>query len=110
MSIFYLHIPDSAPAHYDDLGTLDHQVKAISTASRAPLHFADILRRYGDSAAKYYAMMRTKDHNVFDRVKRAHFDDGFQTVTTDDSELLWAYRLVPTKYFLKDAAVTSTPR
>jgi hypothetical protein len=123
MSMFDLNIPDSAPAHYDDLGALDHQVKAISTASRAPHRFADILRRSGDSAAKYYSTMRTKDPDVFDRVKRAHFDDGSQAVTTDvfdrvkrahfddgsqavttdDAELLWAYRLVRTKHYLKDA-------
>jgi hypothetical protein len=28
---------------------------------------------------------------------------GFQAVTTDDSELLWVYRLVRTKHHLKDA-------
>jgi hypothetical protein len=36
------HLEAYAPAHYDDLGTLDHQV--ISIASRAPHRFADILR------------------------------------------------------------------
>jgi hypothetical protein len=30
--------------------------------------------------------MRTKDPDVFDRVKRAHLDDGSQAVTTDDAE------------------------
>jgi hypothetical protein len=44
MSMLDLNIPESAPAHYDDLGALDHQVKAISIASRAPNRFADILR------------------------------------------------------------------
>jgi hypothetical protein len=88
--MFDLNTPDSAPAHYDDLGALDHQAKVISTASRAPHRFADILRRSGDSAAKYYSTMRTKDPDIFDRVKRAHFDDGSQAVTTDDAELLWA--------------------
>jgi hypothetical protein len=34
--------------------------------------------------------MRTKDPDIFDRVKRAHFDDGSQAVTTDNAELLWA--------------------
>jgi hypothetical protein len=52
MSMFDLHIPYSAPAYYDDLGAIDHQVKAISTASCAPRRFADILRRSSDSAAK----------------------------------------------------------
>ena len=33
--------------------------------------------------------MRTKDH-------------GYRAVTTDDSGLLWAYRLVRTKHQLKD--------
>jgi hypothetical protein len=33
MFMFDLHIPDSAPTYYDDLGALDHQVKTISTAS-----------------------------------------------------------------------------
>jgi hypothetical protein len=103
MSVFDLNIPDSAQAHYDDLGALNLQVKAISTASRAPHRFADILCRSGDSAAKYYSTMCTKDPNVFDRVKRAHFDDGSQAVTTDASELLWAFRLVRTKLYLKDA-------
>jgi hypothetical protein len=32
--------------------------------------------------------MRPKDQDVFDRVKRAHFDDRSQAVTTDDAELL----------------------
>jgi hypothetical protein len=31
ISMFDLHVPDSAPTHHDDLG--DHRVKAISTAS-----------------------------------------------------------------------------
>jgi hypothetical protein len=52
MSMFELHVPDSAPTHCDDLGALDRQVKAISTASRAPHRLADILRRSGDSTAK----------------------------------------------------------
>jgi hypothetical protein len=43
------------------------------------------------------------DADADDRVKRAHFDDGSQAVTTDDSGLLWAYRLVRTKHKLKDA-------
>jgi hypothetical protein len=103
MYMFDLHVPDSAPVYYDDLGTLDHQVKAISTASRAPHRFVDISRRSGDSAAKYFATMRTKDPDVFDRVQRAHFDEGSQAVTTDDSGLLWANRLVRTKHHLKDA-------
>jgi hypothetical protein len=103
MSKFDLNIPDSALAHYDDLGALDHQVKAISTASCAPHCFADILHRSGDSAAKYYSTMHTKDPDVFDRVKRAHSDDGSQAMTTIDAELLWAYRLVRTKHYLKDA-------
>jgi hypothetical protein len=47
--------------------------------------------------------MRTKDPDVFDRVKRSHFDDGSQAVTTDDSGLLWAYHLVRTKHYLEDA-------
>jgi hypothetical protein len=51
--MFDLHVPDSAPVHYDDLGTLDHQVKTISTASRTPHRFTDILRQSGDSTAKY---------------------------------------------------------
>jgi hypothetical protein len=57
LSMFDLHVPDSTLTHYDDLGTLDHQVKPSSTASRAttPNRFADILRRSGDSARKYYA-------------------------------------------------------
>jgi hypothetical protein len=88
ISVFDLNIPDSAPAHYNDLGALDLQVRAISTASRAPHSFADIFRRSCSSAAKYYSMMCTKDTNVFDRVKRAHLDDGSQAMTTDDSELL----------------------
>jgi hypothetical protein len=58
MSMFDLHVPDSAPAYHDDLGEVDHQVEAISTASRAPHRSADILRRSGDSAAKYYSTMR----------------------------------------------------
>jgi hypothetical protein len=33
MYMFDLHVPDSAPTYYDDLGILDHQVKAISAAS-----------------------------------------------------------------------------
>jgi hypothetical protein len=33
MSTFDLHFPDSAPTNYDHSGVLDHQVKAISTAS-----------------------------------------------------------------------------
>jgi hypothetical protein len=45
--------------------------------------------------------MRTNDPDAF--VKRAHFDDGSQAVTTDDAELLWAYHLVRTKHYLKDA-------
>jgi hypothetical protein len=98
-----LNIPDSAPAHYDDLGALDHQVKAISTASRAPHRFADFLRRSGDSVAKYYSTMRTKDADAFDRVKRAHFDNGSLAVTTDDSGLLWNCPIVRTKHYLKDA-------
>jgi hypothetical protein len=51
-------------------------------------------------------MMSTKDPNVFDRVKRAHFDDVSQAMTTDDSELLWAYHLLRISKML---AVTSTP-
>ncbi len=47
--------------------------------------------------------MRTKDPDVFDRVKHAHFDDGSQAVTAYDAELLWAYRLVRKKHYLKDA-------
>ena len=84
MSMFDLHVPNS----YNHLGVLDHQVKPISTASRAPHRFTDILCRSGDSAAKYYSTMRTKDFDVFERVQRAHFDDGSQAVTTDDSGLL----------------------
>jgi hypothetical protein len=33
MFMFNLHIPDSAPTYYDDLGALDYQVKTISTTS-----------------------------------------------------------------------------
>jgi hypothetical protein len=62
----------STPTHYDNLGALDRQLKAISTASRAPHRFADILHRSSDSATKYYA---TTPRTVFDRVQRAHFDD-----------------------------------
>jgi hypothetical protein len=39
MSMFDLHVPDSAPTHYDDLSALDHQAKAISAASRASTSF-----------------------------------------------------------------------
>jgi hypothetical protein len=88
--MFDISIPHSAPAHYDDKRALDHQVKAISSASRAPHRFADILRRSGDSTAKYYSTMRTKDPDVFVRVNCAHFDDGSQAVTTYDADLLWA--------------------
>jgi hypothetical protein len=45
MSMFDLNVPDSAKTHYDNLGALDRQVKALSTASRAPHRFGDILRR-----------------------------------------------------------------
>jgi hypothetical protein len=72
--MFDLSIPNSAPVHYDELGALDHQVKVISTASRAPYRFADILRRSGDSAALYFSTMRRYDPDAFDHVKRAHFD------------------------------------
>jgi hypothetical protein len=84
MFLVDLHVPDFAPTH-DDLGAFDRQVKAIFTTSRAQHRFADILRRSGDSTAKYYFTMRTKDLDAFDRAKRAHFDDGSQAVTTDDS-------------------------
>jgi hypothetical protein len=70
MTTFDHHVPGSAPIHYDDLGALDHQVKAISTA---PHRFADILRRSGDSTTKYYATIRTKDPDVFGRVKFGAF-------------------------------------
>jgi hypothetical protein len=82
MSIFDLNISDSAPAHYDDLGEPDHQVKAFLL--RALRRFADILRRSSDCTAKYYPTMHTKDH-------------------TNNPELLWAYRLVRTKHYLKYA-------
>jgi hypothetical protein len=81
ISMFDLHVPDSAPIHYDDLGALDHQVKAISTVARAPHRFVDSLRRSGDSSAKYYATVRTKDPDVFDRVKFR----GFSSVRLPDS-------------------------
>jgi hypothetical protein len=47
--------------------------------------------------------MRTKNPDVFGRVQRAPFVDGFQAVSNDDSGILWAYRLVRTKHHLEDA-------
>jgi hypothetical protein len=79
---------DSAPTHYDDSSALDHQVKAISATSRAPHRFVDILRWSGDYATKHCATMRTRDPDAFDRVQRAHLDDGSQAVIIDDSGLL----------------------
>jgi hypothetical protein len=54
--------------------------------------------------------MRAKDPDVFDRAKRAHFDDGSRAVTTDDSELLWAYLSFKPSITSKMLAATSTPQ
>jgi hypothetical protein len=64
MSMFDLHVPDSGPAHFDDLGAHNRQVKAISTASRVLHRFADILCRSDDSATKYYATLRRAPHSL----------------------------------------------
>jgi hypothetical protein len=60
----------------------------ISTASRAPHRFADILRWSDGSATKRYDTILTKDPDIFDCVQRAPFLDGFQAVTTDGYEIL----------------------
>jgi hypothetical protein len=90
-------VPNTDDMFFDGIDGIEPRVMSMFD-----LNFPDILRRSSDSAANYYSTMRTKDPDVFDCVKRAHFDDGFQAVTTDDAELLWAYRLVRTKHYLKD--------
>jgi hypothetical protein len=86
MSLFDLHSPDLAPTHHD-LGALDRQVKAIFTTA---LHIASPISSVGLVILPrntYFATMRIKDPDVFDRIGSG----------------LWAYRLVRTKYPLKDA-------
>jgi hypothetical protein len=90
------------------------RVKAVSTASRAPHCFADILRRSEDYAGRCCSRCvikhpdTYKDSDVFDRVKRTHFD-YVKTATTDDSGLVWAIVSFEPSIISKMLAVTSTP-
>jgi hypothetical protein len=74
---------------HPDLGALDRQVKAASTTSHAPNHFADILRPpviLSRSNAPPCAPRTTVSLTVLSELTL--------TMTTDDSGLLWAYRPV----------------
>ena len=107
MSMFDLHVPNSAPARYDGLGALNGQVKAIYTPSRV-LHLVSPMSCVGlvllPRSSTLRCVQRTPmSSTVSSALTLTTGDDGSQTMTNDDSGLLFDYRLVRSKHFLKDA-------